>query len=100
MVGFFSSRSASSHFCDSGKHFALSSSITHVRRSEMRRREVHCLDREADGHKSLFLSVSSLGFIREGHSSQQIIHQICDHTSTSGRVLLPGPVAIWGVAHP
>lgn len=91
MLGFLCSKSASSHFCDSGKYFALSSSVTCVRRTEMRRHEVKCLDREADEPKSLFLFVSPLGFIKEGHTSQQTMHQVCEHTSPSRKVLLPGP---------
>lgn len=69
----------------------------------MRRHEVHCLDRGGEEPESLFLSVSSLGFIRKCHSFQQTMPQISDQvgtTSPSWKVLLPGPTAIWDMAHP
>lgn len=94
VVGFFSSKSASSHFCDSGKHCAKSSSFTCVRRSEMKRHEMHCQDRGGEEPKSLSLSVSSLGFIREGNSSPQTMPQICEHNLS-----ILGSFAAWAHGH-
>lgn len=62
----------------------------------MRRHEVHCLDRGDDEPESLFLSVSSLGFIR-GHSSQQTMHQIFENNLSILKSFAAQPSGIWHI---
>lgn len=54
MLGLLSSKPASPHFRDCGKHFTLPFLITWVGRSEMRWCETQCVDRKADDPESLY----------------------------------------------